>query len=329
MKYLGLVLGLLLLVGCSAVPPMTQQATQRIPTGPGPEDFVLDTLSGGPRLLVSSMERRTATDTSRGDIWYFDLETRQSGIFPRIEEPKDLMFQPHGICLQRVDGKLKLWVISHDPDPLKNYVHLYQVTPDALVYLRTYTDPLFRSPNDLYALEDGSFFVSNDAFNRDSKGELLFGKKKSQIIYVTPEGKAEVVVDKVGMGNGVYQEGEAFFLTATRANRVYRFPVGDSLPWTANREIKLTGGDNITPSEKGLLTTGHVKPIAFLRHLKKSSRPSPTVVYQLDFEQEKAIPIFSDKGRRISAGSTALIWKNKLYIAQVFDPFLLEVELAE
>ncbi len=314
------------MMGCRSIPKETNQATRRIEMGPGPEDIVLDDFGSQPRLLVSSMDRRTAEPETQGGIWSYDLATGETKLLPRMEEPPGIIFRPHGISLQQVDNKLWLWIISHGPEPGQHFVHTYAVFPDQLVYLQTYTSPLFRSPNEVYAMPDGSFYLSNDSYTGKNK-ELLLGQKKCEIIRVSREGEAEVVVEKVGMGNGVYEENGFLYVAATRENKVFRYRIEAETPWKAETTVKCPGPDNLTPSELGLLTVGHAKPLAFVRHAKKPSNISPTIVYRLDLETGTSEPLFVDKGDQISAGSTVVVWKDKMYISQVFEGWLLEVKM--
>ena len=53
--------------------PLEETTCHKVKVGPGPEDFVLDTRNGGPRLLISSHDRRNF-ETS-GDIYFFDIDT--------------------------------------------------------------------------------------------------------------------------------------------------------------------------------------------------------------------------------------------------------------
>jgi hypothetical protein len=43
----------------------------------------------------------------------------------------------------------------------------------------------------------------------------------------------------------------------------------------------------------------------------------------------KLTTLYFTDGTQISAGSTALIWEEYLYISQVFDPFILKVHLSK
>ena len=39
--------------------------------------------------------------------------------------------------------------------------------------------------------------------------------------------------------------------------------------------------------------------------------------------------IFADDGSRVSTGSTGIYYKGKLYVSQVFQPYVLEVDLPD
>ncbi|MCK5136316.1 MAG: hypothetical protein KAR19_11060 [Bacteroidales bacterium] len=50
-------------------------------------------------------------------------------------------------------------------------------------------------------------------------------------------------------------------------------------------------------------------------------------VFKVDPQTGESTTLYYSDGSTISAGSTALIFENHLYICQVFDPFILKVEL--
>ena len=87
------------------------------------------------------------------------------------------------------------------------------------------------------------------------------------------------------------------------------------------------GYDNITISGNDLIIVAHPKPLKFLAHMKNAAKPSPGITYAVNYNTLASRVIFADDGKRISCNSTGLIYKNKLYIAQVFEPFILEVDL--
>ena len=58
----------------------------------------------------------------------------------------------------------------------------------------------------------------------------------------------------------------------------------------------------------------------FVHHVKDSSKYSPTTVYRITPATKKTTVEYYDDGKQISAGSTAIKFRNALYVSGVFDP---------
>jgi hypothetical protein len=53
--------------------------------------------------------------------------------------------------------------------------------------------------------------------------------------------------------------------------------------------------------------------------MKKATRLSPTTVYRIELATGHKSVAFFDDGAKLSAGSTGLVFNNKLYVSGVFD----------
>ena len=100
-------------------------------------------------------------------------------------------------------------------------------------------------------------------------------------------------------------------------------------PIPAKKEMisEIIGGDNITKYKNKFIVAAHLNTFAFLRHQKKSTNHSPSVIYQFDPKSGEKEVLFSDDGKLISAASTAIRYDDYLYISQIFDNFILKVKI--
>jgi hypothetical protein len=97
--------------------------------------------------------------------------------------------------------------------------------------------------------------------------------------------------------------------------------------YSAKLIAKLHGLDNVTfLNDKEILVTAHLRMLAFLKHYKDAKNISPTVVYRVNIFTGEYKAIYENDGSDICGGSTALYYKGKLYISQVFEPFLLKCD---
>jgi len=346
--------------GCGISQLGTEWPSQRLPVGAGPEDLVLDTLTTQPRLLVSSDARRASEPQAAG-IWALDLASRQTRELPRHGEPDSLVFHPHGIDLvlqplppqslpsQPIprqagvsgEGALPpsegqpvplLYVISHDDERDVHSVIAYQVFADHLQYLRSWTDPLLNSPNALTVLEDGTLLVTNDSGVRGSRTEALFKRRKSTVVAWTASRNAWwEVADNLAYANGIVCRGSEVFVASTRQSQVFAYR------WDGERLVEplaladVPGADNLRWDGQDLLVAGHPNILAFVRHAGSAARKSPVEVWRIaaPCQRKPTLPqrLYANDGSAISGAATALIWQDRLYLSQVFDPFVLAVDL--
>lgn len=307
------------------MPQETTQSSSMIVVGAGPEDMVLDETDN--RLLVSCDARRES-ESPRAEIYAIDLATDRAAVLPRTNEPTDLVFHPHGIDLWIGSfGERRLSVISHDDEAEKHAVIQYTVTDKALVFERIIWSPLLNSPNSVVSLANGSLLVTNDSGKRGSRMEALLKKKRSTIIHLPLKGEAVVAAKKLAYANGITRDDDFVYVTTTRQHTVFRYRFGDGQLIDRAEVCEIKGGDNLRWDGTHLLTTSHPKAYAFVKHVKKSSNKSPSVVYRIDPSDGGRKILYANDGREISGASTAIIHGGNLYISQVFDPFVLKVKL--
>jgi len=291
---------------CATLPPDTHKEVIKISTGYGPEDLILDKSTGTTRILISCDARRKKELTEHGDIYTLNPATNVVNILPRTGEPKDLVFHPHGIDLEQEGKNHYLYVISHDRENKREFVHKYLILKDELRFEATFEDPLFVSPNALTANPDGSFFVSNDAGKAGKNGPplsgMMFGLKRAKVVYC--DGKKDgystsIAANGLGMGNGIgIQDGKAYVAT-TGEGVLYQYDVQGNQLTAPSPIVKLKSQDNIRFDEGDILLAAHLRSVAFVRHLQKSKNHSPSVIYRIDPKDKSTTVIYANKGEQI------------------------------
>ncbi len=307
---------------------------------PGPEDLVLD--RGAGILYVSSHERRIKEQD--GKLFYLDLNSPNSK--PSILEtnyPKN--FRPHGMSLLNRDGKYRLYVISHIAEYKEHSVEVFERTEapkgnskiGKWTHIQTIKDPTITSPNDLFVVSENEIFVSND---HGPGGYLkylfqdMFGIKGAEIAYF--DGKSwSSIGNPISLGNGIIfvkrQEGEEYLYRSSIGDKsVLKFPVtriDGRVRLGEPKSIVLgSGPDNLEIDEKGIIFVAtHPSIMKFLSHVRNKENHSPTKVIKI-LPDDSFQEIYSNSGEQISAGSTALTYKEKIYIAQVFEDFILQCQ---
>lgn len=84
--------------------------------------------------------------------------------------------------------------------------------------------------------------------------------------------------------------------------------------------------DNIISNGTDLIVSVHPDEVKFAMLSYFPSNLSPSRTYSINKETGNAKMIFNDDGTIISGSSTALVYGGTLYLAQVFDDFVLKIE---
>lgn len=322
-----------LMSACVSIPKNTHTTAQKIATGVGPEDLLLDSISSSqPRLLVSCMDHRLGKAAPDGDIYAINLnaDSLVSYKLPRTHEPDTHDFHPHGFDLIKRNGKAYLFIVSHDEKKSKHYVYKYEVLPKALKFIAAYQHPLMNSPNTVVALKNGGFYVSNDQRKRGNRLAILLKAKTGSILFCDEQNGWAKVASKLAYPNGLYITSKERYLYASTSRQNYIFKYGIKTDGNLiNREkvSPLIGGDNIRLGQnKELLIPAHLRAFKFLAHSKDSSKLAPSVVYSLNTNDGKKTITYSNDGQQISAASTAVEYNNFIFISQVYQPFVLRIK---
>ena len=313
--------------------------TQKIGVGSGPEDMAIDNSLGTPRIIVSCDERRS-DNTKIGGFYAIDVNTNKS--YELQIEPAGFEVHPHGIDIVTIDSTTYLYAISHhqDGDSWRHPVYRFAIRGNTLVLdkSQTFEHSLMNVPNDLDVLADGSFYASNyvPSMDPNESTKAILGIKSGSIVHYDGKGNWQIAADDFCYPNGIWvdESKDLLYMANGACHEVLRFKIGTngklntaSKQSTMQHGEKITIGDNLMSYDNGqLLVTAHPCPLDFLAHLENSQETSPVQIYKIDPNTLKVQKTFQNNGDLISAASTALMLNNRLYISQVFDPFVLVVD---
>ncbi|HEY0262229.1 MAG TPA: hypothetical protein VGB95_04325 [Chitinophagales bacterium] len=309
------------------LPKNSDYCYRKITTGFGPEDLQIDTITNPnrPRLLIACATRRE-NEPQIAEIYAHNIDSGFAYPLVRIE-PQNTHFNPHGLDLVNVRDSLILLVVSHNDSAKEHSIIRYFVKGDSLFFLQKITNNLFTSPNAVTGSSNGDFWVSNDAGKRGNAFEYVFRQKKSKVIYCKGN-DCEIAADKICFGNGILVSENTIYEASTMPGAIYQYTLENGKMTHQKMIIELSGVDNIRLHNGELIVAAHLRFMQFLSHMKNAEKKSPTAIYAVNpTSGEKRLLFFND-GSIINAASTGLVFRNKLYIAQVFDPFILEVDLS-
>ncbi len=311
--------------------------TKKISLGSGPEDMGMDYSQGYPRIIVSCDDRR-ANFAKNGAFYQINLSSNKAAKFQII--PADFIFHPHGIDVVTIDSIPYLYAISHDPEgeKIRHRIIRFEIKKDSLLLDNQFVleHPKLRLPNDLDVLADGSLYATNylkDGSTFDSFITIL-GAKTGDVVHYDGKGNWETVVEDMCYPNGIWvNEKENYLLVANGGcKEVVRYKINNGKIDQSDRhstkyhDVNIPIGDNLLLDNQGVLwTAAHPCPTKFLGHATDSQKHSPVQVFAMDPMTLKTSLVYQNNGEMISAASTVLQFNNRLYISQVFDPFVLVV----
>lgn len=345
---------------CATMPKNTEAVSKQIVCGPGPEDMQLDSSAGKPRLIISCNQRRTSTKKIKyepfGEIMEYGFDGTPAVAMARVGGPVGSMFNPHGISIAMVNGKQLLYVVNHShptPKVKENHIEVYEIQGSTLQHIKTISGPELISPNDCFANREGRIYFTNDSGKGNYLWEKLWKLKKSTVYCIMPDGTIKLVLDKLAYANGVYEslykaavseidstgkttpkdsvDVRYLFVSTVQQKALFYSTMGaEPNGNTLGNSLPVYGQDNIMLCGNTLVVACHPKPFKFLAHAMNPAKHSPTHVYTVDIKtgSEEIKRIFVDDGSRVSTGSTAILYKGKLYVSQVFQPYILEVDMS-
>jgi hypothetical protein len=324
---------LVLLASCSKHPVFNRDYA-RIEVGPGPEDMALDTVNGQERLIISCSERRT-DNYSKNGFYDYNISSENLSRLQVEELPSSISLRPHGIDIGLVDGKKLLFCVNHEKNEIdfppsgRQSILVFELLDDKVVFREQLTSELLISPNDVCTDHQGGIYVSNDSGKRNNLWEKLFELKRSFVVHY--DGNSwKAVGDKLKYANGVGVKDGRLYITGTQEESVISYQINADGTYSDRQEIPcMKGNDNVTFHGNQLVTTAHLDFMKFMKHVKHADKPSPCAVYSVDLQSNAIDTLYMDNGHILSAASIGLIYDGNLYIAQVFNPFILRVPLSK
>ena len=331
-------------LSCTDGPRVVRQSVRppvmtEIPGMPGPEDLVVDTSLGRPRLLVSSVDR---TDNCRdGAIFEVDLRTKSPRVSRlRIEwRGRETRFRPHGIALLPDPKVPRLFVVNHGNETAAGQsIEVFDVGADALTFHERIRGSGLVSPNDLDVrrLRDGSYelFVSNPAQGWRQLWEAFIGPHSSFVARFQSRRPQSTRIGGLRYANGVLAHSNGrLYVSSSVDRRIYDAPI-DAPEGDGRTSIEIDAVvDNLTLNrDNTILVAASGSVVQFVRHAraalkKKAVLPlSPTEVWRVRVAPTVSTELlFRDSGKRISGGSAAVCVDGDLFIGQVFGDFVLRV----
>jgi arylesterase/paraoxonase len=302
----------------------------------GPEDITIDQQTG---LAFISVDDRRVNIKKPASIEGGILLMNLSDSLPSLKNitPFGLDdFHPHGISFWREpDGRQFLFVVNHRQKNWGHFIERFEWRNDSLIHLESIQDvDLMTSPNDVTAVGERSFYVTNDHYySKQGLGRTFEDYLQRAISYVNYyDGKSFTkVANGIAYANGINHSSDLskVFVAACTGRKVLiydRHPDNGNL--TLQETIKVnTGVDNIELDADGSLWIGaHPQLLKFVSHAKDSTKHSPSQLIKLSKDESgkyQLEEIFLNDGTSYSGSTVAAIYKNKILVGSVFENSML------
>ena len=297
-----------------------------LPTPPGIEDLDYDPDSG--TVFLSSHDRRNPSST--GAIYTLNPATNEiQNLTDRLHLPE---FRPHGISFLNFNGAKYLFVISHRDT--KNVVLKFLFLNDSLHLEKTYSGTDFSSPNDLLAVGEDAFFLTNDHGTVQGWQKTVADYLRlpvGNVVYFDGQ-RSGIVLKRIAYPNGIAYFNSRIYIASTLGNYVGVYaPVSMNYQLEEQRKIKVPDApDNLMVAGSRIYYAAHPKLLAFAAHARDAGKISPSSVFYL--ENDAVSRVYT--GTAVSGSSTALPVPDSagnidLYIGSVFESHILRLSPAK
>lgn len=289
---------------------------------PGPEDFELQQDGPhGPRLIISADDRR---EHGGGRIVFLDLQGPRQDI---AEEAtlvgRDSLPPLHPVGISLVGSML--YVIH--ADDRQRWIERFHVEATTLRAAGSpLQSPFVATPNDLIALPNGEIYLSNTGYGRSKVRDFfatLFHAKRGSVVHY--DGRQwKTFAPRIYFPNGLAVDGDHLFVSVFGAKelRIHGRTSGSLL-----KTVKLGAHpDNLLWEVPGrvLDVAAHRSPTKTALHVRSTHFSSPSIGYAYDVATGRVDTLYD--GPEFNASSTALAFRDRIYVSQLVDPYVAVLE---
>ncbi|KAJ8039244.1 Serum paraoxonase/arylesterase 1 [Holothuria leucospilota] len=304
------------------------------PITSGAEGIALS--KNGLAFLSSGYKTDDVTDerirNAKGKIYTFDFNKPDDDASEMKIVGDVTLVAPHGISLWEGSKSIFIFVVNHGLSEDTVEIFKYNKT-DTLTHLKTVRSPLFTSLNDVVAISDVSFYVTNDSSRRAGLLkiiELALLYPGASVVFYDGERGAKVV-DRGTLFNGIAQSTDGRFVFVShmldQAIDIYQHEEDNSLSQIKTISLGSVPDNIFYDPVTGDLLVSCTIPFRYFQTTADYDLKGPSHLLQVKpsggkdnpFETYRILEIFADDGNLLSSSSSAAIYKNQLLLGSVLE----------
>ena len=322
------------------VTPKSAGACVQVTGLAGAEDIAIDAKLDLAFISATDRRARARGTPSRADGLYA-LQLAGPGNLVRLSgTPAD--FHPHGISLYRApNGDETLMAINHRSDGSSSVDSFDVVQQNGAVKLRetgSIEGGELVSPNAIVAVDQNSFYVTNDHTSMTSFGRLLddlLVLPRANVLYFNGS-YFRLVANRLNFPAGIAlsPDGKYVYVSEAFNRRIDTYVRGElsgALDPAGTLEIP-SGLDNLRFDERGdLWVAGHPWAMAMARYRDDAAKPAPSQVFRValaDGIPQSATLVYADPGEQIGGASVAAVAGRRMLIGAPWDDKILDCRMA-
>ncbi|KAK3595227.1 hypothetical protein CHS0354_021542 [Potamilus streckersoni] len=277
----------------------------------------------------------------KGKVKLFDFNDPRHGVedlpILGIDAVPNFMAHPHGLSIWEhpETGVLYLYVLTHPPDQDRVEVFEFDQTKRELKYIKSITDPLFRSMNDLVLVDIDKFYITQIQWFKNTYlayMEYFLLVKHGEVLFFDGM-KARSVASSLHLPNGINSSPDKSLVYVAEFGSqqitVFKRNKDDSLDGIQTVPVDC-GVDNIEvdPSSEDLWVGGHPSPGKAIEYNANAgkNRTAPSQVFRMKTSKgliTDVIEIYRNNGTEISASTVATYFKRRILIGSIGSKLLL------
>ena len=312
--------------------PLSPGPCMAVSGAPGAEDIEIDRERGLAILSSDDRRRAMAGESATGGLFVYDLNGGGESAQP-IGHDFDGELKPHGIYLLEGGGGAEslLFVVNHGDD--KHTIEVFDWDGETLGHRATHEHELLVSPNDVAAIDEQRFYVTNDHGSGGATGKLvedLLRLARGSVVYFEGE-EAREVASGIAYANGIAVNPQAtvVYVASTTEGELHRYGIDEETGDLDLIEAESlgTGVDNIEVDRHGnLWIAAHPHLMSFMSHARDPASLSPSEVLWVDPLRNldpHVRPVWLDLGEELSGASVALPFGGRFVVGSVFEDHFL------